>query len=197
MLFGVLYIVVNPKNNVYFINVSDYVVAVDKTSTITYEISNVASNATATLDNTKLTLSKGAGSCTLTARQTSIGLQISINLQWDQLYFCYPENKSEAITGVLNNIKMQNLSTNIGKPYIYLYNYTNYGVGDNITYEISGEEDQLAKIKFTPPYILGFIQKGPGSCTLTAIRGYFKTSITLKWDLCGGSDAQKVWCKGR
>ena len=122
---------------------------------------------------------------------------MKLALNYNGNYFCYPEKKSEAITGVQNNIKIQYPSIKIGNPYIYLYNYTNYG--SNITYEISGisgEEDQLAKIKFNPPYIY-FIQKGSGSCILTAIRGYLKTSITLKWDLCGGSDAQKLWCVDR
>jgi len=203
VLFDVLDVLnFTQENNVYFINVSDYVIGVNKDANITYEISDVADNATATLDdNAKLTLSKGTGSCTLTARQRSIGLQSSIRLQWDteyKLYFCYrfPDNNFEQITGVLN-LRIQYPPIKIGNPYTSLYNYTNYGGvgGDDITYEISGEEDQMAKIKFSPPYILRFIQKGPGSCILTARRGYFKTSITLKWDLCGGSDKDKVWCK--
>ena len=139
-----------------------------------------------------------AGGCIITVNYKFSKTE-SVIFKWDTvytLYFCYryPDNNFEPITNVLN-IKIQYPPIKIGKPYIYLHNYTNVGIGDNITYDITGDGEQMAKIRFNPPYILNFIQKGAGYCTLTARRADFiKTSIKLQWDLCGVSDAGKVWC---
>lgn len=181
----VLYIVLNSSSNV--INVSDYVLALS-TGNIVYEISDVSDNTTATILNTTLTISKSAGFCTLTAKP-EVGAQKSIKLQWSQFYFCYPENKSESITNILN---LDNVITKNG---VYLVNVSDYVLSTdidntNITYKISDvkgaeailsgdKDDYVAPISFTvsPPQY--YFTLGSGTFTIWVYRSNGAPSF---WD---------------
>ena len=192
---------VRQENNVYFINVSDYVYA-DSKNDITYEISDVADNATATLSNTTLSItSKEAGSCILYATQGNF--KISIKLQWFQLYFCYPENKSVPITNVIN-VKLiypRNKFSYPFYPYIRVLDYLAVDYKNPKTYNFSNVSGGPYEISnFDGPVGFNTIlivksNKGQGECILTVNQGSITISITMKWDICGESDLRREeWC---